>query len=198
MRLVRGCLRVVAAGAGVVAVGVAVNQVLNGGRWNLRWLIAAFVLAVLSGTLDLWLGSRDGDHGPVDLARPVLWLGLTGEDGVPLLLSEVTPRDLGVHASRFGAEGESPYVHRQADDPLAAALADDANRMIIVEGPRLAGATSTLAQAAQAFLPDCLVAGFVDDPRVPLEDMITEAAGWAADAHRKRCRSSGVAGQPKC
>ena len=55
--------------------------------------------------------------------------------------------------------------------------------MIIVEGPRLAGATSTLAQAAQAFLPDCLVAGFVDDPRVPLEDMITEAAGWAADAH---------------
>ena len=61
MRLVRRCLRVVAAGAGVVAVGVAVNQVLNGGRWNPRWLVAAVVLAVLSEGFDLWLGdSRRG------------------------------------------------------------------------------------------------------------------------------------------
>ena len=50
-----------------------------------------------------------------------------------------------------------------------------------MEGPRLAGATSTLAQAAQVHLPDYLAAGFIDDPRVPLVDMITQAGRWAAD-----------------
>lgn len=52
-----------------------------------------------------------------------------------------------------------------------------------MEGPRLAGATSTLAQAAQVHLPDHLAASFVDDPRVPLADMITQAGQWAADAN---------------
>ncbi len=69
--------------------------------------------------------------------------------GLPLPLREVTPRDLGVHPSRFGAEGNSPYIRRQADDLLAAPLPTTAKRLVIVEGPRLAGATSTLAQAAQ-------------------------------------------------
>jgi len=182
MRLVRRCLRVIAAGAGVVAVGVAVNQVLNGGRWNLRWLVAAVVLAVLSEGVDLWLGTHDGDHGPGDAAGPVLWPGLAREDGTPLLLSEVTPRDLGVHVSRFGPEGDSPYVRRQADDLLAAALADRGQQLVIVEGPRLSGTTRTLAQAAQGCLPDHLAAGFADDPRVPLADMITQAGQWAQNA----------------
>jgi hypothetical protein len=61
MRLLRGALRVIAAALVTVAVGVAVNQVLNGGRWNLRWLIAAVVLAFLAETLDLWLGTHDKD-----------------------------------------------------------------------------------------------------------------------------------------
>ena len=102
-------------------------------------------------------------------------------------MSEVTPRDLGVHASRFGPEGDSPYIHRQdihrqADDLLVATLGDGRKQVVIVEGPRLAGATRTLAQAAQACLPDHLVAAFADDPRVPLVDMITQAGQWAADA----------------
>ena len=111
-----------------------------------------------------------------------MWPGLAREDGTPLLLSEVTPRDLGVHVSRFGPEGNYPYIRRQADDLLAETLADLGKRLVIVEGPRLAGATTTLAQAAQACLPDHLAAGFADDPRVPVTEMITQAGQWVNDA----------------
>ena len=124
MRLLRRVLRIVAASALTVAVGVAVNQVLNGGRWNLRWLVAAVVLAVLAEALDLWLGTHDKDSIQDGTPRPILWPSLAGEDGRPLRLREVTPRDLGVHPSRFGSEGNSPYIRRQADDLLADALAD--------------------------------------------------------------------------
>jgi hypothetical protein len=34
-------LRVTAVPVVTVAVGIAVNQVLNGGRWDVRWLVAA-------------------------------------------------------------------------------------------------------------------------------------------------------------
>ena len=180
MRLLRGGLRIIAVALVTVAAGVAVNQVLNGGQWNVRWLVAALVLAALAEGLDLWLGTRDGARDLGDGAGPVLWPGLAGDDGMPLLLSEVTPRDLGVHPSRFGPDGDSPYIRREADGLLAAAFADAGKRVIIVEGPRLAGATSTLAEAAQSCLPDYLAAGFADDPRVPLADMITQAGRWAA------------------
>jgi TPR repeat protein len=184
MRLLRRSLRIIAAGAVTVAVGVAINQVLNSGRWNLWALAAAGALAVVSEALDLWLGTRDKDLSKNATPRPTLWPNLTGEDGRPLRLAEVTPSDLGVHPSRFAAEGNSPYIRREADDLLTDALADEDKRLIIVEGPRLAGATSTLAQAAQVHLPDHLAAGFVDDPRVPLADMITQAGRWAADVDR--------------
>ena len=152
MRLLRRCLRVVAAGAGVVAVGVAVNQVLNGGRWNLRWLVAAVVLAVLSEGFDLWLGTHEGDNGPAIRPGPFCGRGLADEDGTPLLLSEVTLRDLGHMSPGSAPKGTLPYVRRQADDLLAATLADRGKRLVIVEGPRLTGATRTMAQAAQACL----------------------------------------------
>ena len=180
MTSLRGSWRPIAVGVLAVAVSVAGNQILNGGKWNLWWLLGAIVLAVLAEGLNMWLGSHESDHylggGP---ARPELWPNLKGDDGVPLLLREVTPVDLGVRPSRFGRDGGSPYIHRDTDDLLMAALDDDAKKVIIVEGPRLAGATSTLAQAAQACLPDHLAAGFVDDPRVPLTDMITQAGRWA-------------------
>ncbi|MDQ2815555.1 MAG: hypothetical protein M3Z75_27840 [Actinomycetota bacterium] len=185
MSLLRKGLRIVAAGAATVAVGVAVNQVLNGGRWNLRWLVAAIVLAMSAEFLDLWLGTHEKGDGHAVRPGPVLWPGLTGKDGMPLRLREVTPRDLGAHASRFGAEGDSLYIGRQADELLADALTTSKKKLVIVEGLRLAGATRTLAQAAQAYLPDHLVAGFADDPRVPLADMITQAGLWAADTDRE-------------
>jgi tetratricopeptide (TPR) repeat protein len=181
MTLLRRGLRVIAVAVVTVAVGVAVNQVLNGGRWDVRWLAAAIALAAVAEGLDVWLGKRDGARPPADEAVPVLWSDLAGEDGFPLPLSEVTPRDLGVHPSRFGRDGDSPYIPRAADSVLAAALTDAGSRVVIVQGLRLAGATSTLAQAAQSCLPDCLAAGFIDDPRVSLEDMIAQAGRWAAD-----------------
>jgi hypothetical protein len=93
----------------------------------------------------------------------------------------VTPRDLGVHPSRFGRDGDSLYIPRSADVVLAAALADAGSRVVISQALRLAGATSTLAQAAQSCLPDCLAAGFIDNPRVSLEDMIAQAGRWPGD-----------------
>jgi TPR repeat protein len=180
MTLLRRGLRVTAAAVVTVAVGVAVNQVLNGGRWDVRWLAAAVVLAAVAEGLDVWLG-RDTVRRPAAETVPVLWPGLAGEDGLPLPLSEVTPRDLGVHPSRFGRDGDSPYIPRTADGVLAAALAGAGSRVVIVQGPRLAGATSTLAQAAQSCLPDHLAAGFIDDPRVSLENMIAQAVQWAGD-----------------
>ena len=161
---------------------MSANQVLNGGKWNLPWLAGAIVLAVFAEGLNLRLETRDSAHGRDTAAGPVLWPKLAAQDGMPLLLGDVHPRDLGVHASRFGAEGNSPYIRRQADDLLAAALAGDEKRLIIVEGPRLAGATRTLTEAVQAHLPDHLAAGFIDDPRIPLADMIAQAAQWVTDA----------------
>jgi hypothetical protein len=97
-------------------------------------------------------------------------------------LRDVRPRELGVHASRFSVDGDSPYIPRQADALLAAALTGNEKRLVIVEGPRLAGTTRTLAEAALAHLPDHLAAAFVDDPRVPLADMIDQASRWVDDA----------------
>ena len=86
MTLLRRGLRVTAVAVVTVAVGIAVNQVLNGGRWDVRWLVAAVVLAAVAEGLDVWLGSRDGARVPADEAVPVLWPALSGGDGFPLCL----------------------------------------------------------------------------------------------------------------
>lgn len=52
---------------------------------------------------------------------------------------------------------------------------------MIVRGPRLAGATRTLAQAAQAILPDHRVVAFTVDQRLSMAEMVQEAAHWACD-----------------
>lgn len=72
MRLLRRVSRLIAVGAMTVAVGVAVNQVLNGGRWNLWWLAAAVVLAMLAEVLNRWLGTRDGDSTRHSTPGPVV------------------------------------------------------------------------------------------------------------------------------
>ena len=71
MRLLRRGLRVIAVTLLAVAVGEVVNQIRNGGRWNLRWLAAAVVLAVLAESVDLWPGTRDSARGPGDAAGSV-------------------------------------------------------------------------------------------------------------------------------
>src|ERR1700761_5201 len=144
MRLFRRILRVVAVALATVAAAVTGNQVLNGGKWSPWWLVAAIGSAIVLEGLGLWLGTRERAHDSHDSATPTLWPDLAN-NGMPLPLSEVTAGDLGVHPSRFDPDGNSPYVHREADALLAAALADDQKRITIAEGPRLAGTTSALA-----------------------------------------------------
>ena len=144
------------------------------------WLAGTIVLAVSAGGLNLWLETRDGSPGHGGPLEPELLPGLVGEGGKPVSIGDASLRDLGVHASRFGAEGDCPYIGREADVLLAAALTGDEKRLVIVEGPRLVGATRTLAEAARTCLPGHLAAGFFDDPRVPLADMIDQAAWWGA------------------
>ena len=179
MKVTRPVLRVAAVAVIGVAVAVSVTQVISGGRWDWWWLAAALVLAILAGVLDQLLKRSDGrDAGP----RPVLWAALQDSDGKPRPLGDVTPRDLGVHPSRFGADGDCPYIPRAADALLGEALADPDQRAIIVQGPRLAGTTRTLARAARLHLPGHRAAAFTDDPQIPLTDMITQAGQWAKDS----------------
>ncbi|MEU5876467.1 tetratricopeptide repeat protein [Spirillospora sp. NPDC047279] len=161
----------------VVAIGVATNQILNDGRWAWWWLAGDLALAGLAVVVTHKVASVRAGEDERDV-EPVAWPALTRPDGTPKTFTEVTPRALGVHPNRFGAEGEALYIPRDVDETLGAALAGDDRQVVIVQGPRLAGTTSTLAQAAQSHLPRHRVIGFVDDPRVPLTDMIDHARRW--------------------
>ncbi|MBB4930522.1 Flp pilus assembly protein TadD [Lipingzhangella halophila] len=154
-----------------VVVGVATNQIQPTApdATTALWAAGAVVAAAATGLIT---------HKTARPAQPEphLWEGLTGPRGRPRLLTEVTPRALGAHPSRYADEGEGPYLARAADAALASALADETRRTVLVCGPRLAGTTRTLAQAARSALGQWRVAAFVDDPSVPLADMITAAA----------------------
>ncbi|GIH28547.1 hypothetical protein Aph01nite_68570 [Acrocarpospora phusangensis] len=65
MRVVRLTARVVAAAAGLVAAGVAINQVLNGGVWSWAWLVTALVIAALAEAANQWM-ERLNSEAPAD------------------------------------------------------------------------------------------------------------------------------------
>lgn len=75
-----------------------------------RWLAAAIALAVSAEGLTEWLAVRDAAAGRKVAPGPVLWPGLGAQDGKPLPFRNVHPQELGVHASRFSADGDSPYI----------------------------------------------------------------------------------------
>lgn len=52
-------------------------------------------------------------------------------------------------------------------------------RLVIVQGPRLAGGTSTLAQAAQTYLASHRLLAYVDDPRITVPQMVAQGRRWA-------------------
>jgi tetratricopeptide (TPR) repeat protein len=161
-----------------VAIGVATNQILNNGKWGWWWLAGDLFLAGAAAAAThktAAIRAADGEEA----VHPVPWPTLIGSDGQPKIFNEVTPRDLGVQPNRFGSEGEAFYIPRDVDDALDIALTESARRVVIAAGPRLAGTTSTLAQAAQCQLPEHRVVAFVDDPRVRLIDMIDQARPWA-------------------
>jgi hypothetical protein len=156
----------------MVILGVTTNQVLNNRAWSWAWFAAALACAVMT----VLVGRR-----MVALDQPKPVLRLVDENGRPPLVGQVTPRQLGVHPSRFGVDGDSPYVKRDKDEILARALREGPHRLVVVKGPRLAGTTSTLAQAAQTYLPYHHVLVFTNDPRFSLAHMVTEGRQWAAE-----------------
>ena len=157
----------------MVAVGVAINQVLNNGVWSWPWFGGAVALAVASGVAGRRIALQDQ-------AKPILRHEVVDTKGHPLLVGQVIPRQFGVHPSRFGRQGDSPYIARDIDQALAAALHDEEQRLIVVQGPRLSGATSTLAQAAQSELSDHYLLVFAHDPRFTVTQMVAEGSRWAA------------------
>ncbi|MEU6745334.1 NACHT domain-containing protein [Spirillospora sp. NPDC046719] len=70
MRVIRWALRIAATAALAVAVGVAVNQILNGGTFTLRWAVAAFVLSLVSEGVNQWLARRDARQAPAGQGGP--------------------------------------------------------------------------------------------------------------------------------
>ena len=156
----------------MVVVGVTTNQVLNNGVWSWPWFAAAVACAAAT----VVIGRR---MAAADQPRPILRRDLVDVNRRPLLVGQVTPRQLGVHPSRFGAHGDSPYIERDVDETLADALRDGSRRLVVVQGPRLAGTTSTLAQAAQTNLAGHHVLVFVDDPRFTVAQMVAQGRRWA-------------------
>jgi tetratricopeptide (TPR) repeat protein len=157
----------------MVAVAIAGNQAYSDGRLRWAWLAAALLAASLTVLVDRKLADQTV-HG-------ILRRALTDVKGRPLLLSQVTPRQLGVHRSRFGPHGQFSYIQRDVDQALDAALDDPTRRLVVVQGPRLAGTTSTLAQAAQSRLAGCHVLAFIDDPRLTVTQMLAQAHRWASN-----------------
>ena len=163
----------------MVAGAVTSNQVLNNGVWNLPWLAPAFVVAGFTVFLDRRLNPAPA--APV----PVLTPSVAGEDGLPLLLADVAVTEVGAHDSKF-TPAPNYILRPKADPETVAGLSGEgagggaaASRVVLVEGPRLAGTTRTLAEAAKTTLGDHRVAWFIDDPQVPLADMIAQAGRWA-------------------
>ncbi|RFU40106.1 hypothetical protein DZF91_18895 [Actinomadura logoneensis] len=159
-----------------VAVGVATNQILNGGHWAWWWLALDLALAGVAAAVAHGIAALGAGEGRV---VPVAWPTLIHPDGRPRTMGEVSPRDLGAHPNRYGAEGEAPYLARDVDRGLERALTVRDGGIVLVAGARLAGTTSSLARAARLRLPGHRVLGFVDDPRVPLAEMIERARPWA-------------------
>ena len=156
----------------MVVLAVTSNQVLNNRVWSWAWFAAALACAGATVVVGRRLAIMDE---PRPAPR------LVDENGRPLLIGQVTPRQLGVHTSRFGFDGDSPYVKRDVDEVLARALCEGDHSLVVVQGPRLAGTTSTLAQAAQTYLPGHHVLVFADDPRFSVSQMVAEGGRWAAE-----------------
>jgi tetratricopeptide (TPR) repeat protein len=161
------------AAASVLMVGVSItgNQAYtdHGLRW--AWLIGAIAVAGLS----VVVGQRLARSQPRGIMR------LTGDKGRPPLLDEATLTQLGVHESRFSDRQQSRYVPREKDRHIADALQEGDRRLVIVRGPRLAGTTRTLAEAARTILPDHRIVAFTVDQRLSMAEMVKEAAQWARD-----------------
>jgi bacteriorhodopsin len=79
MKPIRLLARIIGVAAMAVAVGTAVNQILNGGRWNWWALAAALTLATLAEGVNRWLVRSDVHDEQIrpttGLVRCCGWMG---------------------------------------------------------------------------------------------------------------------------
>ncbi|MDQ1678080.1 MAG: hypothetical protein QOC93_3224 [Actinomycetota bacterium] len=171
LRRTRVSLAVLTAGLGTVLVSLCADRAadLAPGWW--RWGLGAAMSVVATVTLTWRLGRQPGP------AR--MQLRLADHEGRPRRLAEVSVADLGVHPSRLVRTGETatPYLPRDADAAVAAAVTGAA-RLVLLSGPRLAGCTRILAEAATRLLPQVTVVVPVEDPAVGVGQLIREARRW--------------------
>ena len=129
-----------------MAGAIAASQVRTNGVWSWPWGAAAAVLALVA----VYFNGRQRAWGQ---RHANLRQDLLDASGKPLPLAQLTPAQLGVYPSRFGRYRNAPYVARDADPALLAAMRAGHPQLVVVYGPHLAGATSTLVHAAQIALP---------------------------------------------
>jgi TPR repeat protein len=147
-------------------VAVTCNQILNNGVLVWWWVPIAVAFVLASSGLTAWL------------TRPGLALAVTDERGRPPLVSQIRLTELGVYPTRFGLDGRSPYLPRDADAELRPAV--QRGGVVVVHGHRLVGATRALAHAVIAELPEhrAVVPQGGSSPVVELATLITSAARW--------------------
>jgi TolA-binding protein len=156
----------------MVAVGVAINQILNNGTWSWPW----FAGAVLFATGSVIVSRR---MAIADKSSPTPRGDLITDDHRPLLVNQVTPRQLGVHASRFGRLGDSLYIQRDIDTILAERIREGSRQLVILHGPQLAGTTRTLVQIALNYFADFYLLSFIPDPEFTVSQLVAETRRWA-------------------
>ncbi len=165
-------LIIVCAAVLMVAVGVAINEVYdhdNGGRVRGGWLAAALIAACLSVGVGVLLARTP----------PRAALAVTDRRGRPPMIAAGTAAQYGVHPSRFDDPGGvAPYLNRDTDAEIRAALLGP-KPLIIVQGPRLAGTTRSLAHHVQKAYANRRMLVFRSDPTITVRDMLEVAGVWA-------------------
>jgi tetratricopeptide (TPR) repeat protein len=156
-----------------VAGGIATNQVLTNHVWSWPWFGAAVLSVAAAGA---------ADRRAVAQPRATLRSDLVDTKSQPLLVGQVTLRQLGVHPSPFASEGDSPYIERDVhkDEDRVSALREGDRGLLIVQGPRLAGTTRTLAEIARTSpLVSYRLLAYVNDPGVKISEMVAQGRRWA-------------------
>ncbi|WP_165964498.1 tetratricopeptide repeat protein [Actinomadura sp. KC216] len=113
-----------------MAVGVAINQILNGGTWNLMWLIISLTAAMTAESINVWIGRQDNSLDQQSIgppAGPGNTAGHSTDNGsVHISQERPIPRQLPRQARHF----TDREVERSKLDDLRRSTAD----LVVVSG----------------------------------------------------------------
>ncbi|MFF3438450.1 NACHT domain-containing protein [Streptosporangium sp. NPDC002721] len=173
MGVVRRGLRVVALASLGVAGGVAVNQILDGGIWDWRWIVAALTFGIGLKVLETWLGRIDAPGEPVEQALRHLKT-VTRQEAA----RQAAERDLGPHSLDVSWRSDAEGAAAGTPDGLEGRLSD-LHQVFLARRPRrmiLLGDAGA-GKSASALL---LTLRLLDtDGPVPV---LLEAAPWSPPA----------------